>query len=327
MRVQLAGVAKQYGAQVVLDQVTFTIGPRARIGLVGPNGVGKSTLLEILAGVEQPDGGTVSRAPERLTVGYLEQERGAVPGESVIETLSRRTGIAQAEHELEESASALAQGAEANDRYSSALERFLSLGGGDFQMRARSVCAELGLGARPRTRAHGPLRGRSRASRACGDTPLAIRPAPARRAHERPRLRRARAPRAVSRRVSRRARRRLARPRLPRSDGRPDRRHRARLAPPARVDGRLDRLRGGARDMERAAALAEFEQAQRRRRRLDRAPEHATIGSSLERRLAREQDRRRRPAGDARARDQGAPGGAAPRAERAAARSRSSRGS
>ena len=145
MRVQLAGVAKQYGAQVVLDQVTLTIGPRARIGLVGPNGVGKSTLLEILAGVEQPDGGTVSRSPERLTIGYLEQERDAVAGESVIETLSRRTGIAQAELELEESASALAHGAEANDRYSSALERFLSLGGGDFQVRARSVCAELGL--------------------------------------------------------------------------------------------------------------------------------------------------------------------------------------
>ena len=77
MRVQLAGVAKQYGAQVVLDQVTLTIGPRARIGLVGPNGVGKSTLLRILAGVEQPDGGAVSRSPERLTVGYLEQERAA----------------------------------------------------------------------------------------------------------------------------------------------------------------------------------------------------------------------------------------------------------
>ena len=45
MRVQLADVTKQYGAQLVLDQVTLTIGPRARIGLVGPNGVGKSTLL------------------------------------------------------------------------------------------------------------------------------------------------------------------------------------------------------------------------------------------------------------------------------------------
>ena len=50
MRVQLADIAKSYGAQVVLDQVTLTIGPRARIGLVGPNGVGKSTLLRIVAG-------------------------------------------------------------------------------------------------------------------------------------------------------------------------------------------------------------------------------------------------------------------------------------
>ena len=51
MRVQLANIAKSHGAQVVLDDVTLTIGPRARIGLVGPNGVGKSTLLRILAGV------------------------------------------------------------------------------------------------------------------------------------------------------------------------------------------------------------------------------------------------------------------------------------
>ena len=57
MRVQLAGVAKHYGAQVVLDQVSLTVGPRARVGLVGPNGVGKSTLLRILAGIESPDEG------------------------------------------------------------------------------------------------------------------------------------------------------------------------------------------------------------------------------------------------------------------------------
>ena len=145
MRVQLAGVVKQYGAQVVLDQITLTVGPRARIGLVGPNGVGKSTLLRVLAGVEQPDDGAVSRSPERLTVGYLEQERSATHGESVIETLGRRAGIAQAEQALEESAHALAQGAAASGRYSDALERFLALGGGDFDVRARGVCAELGV--------------------------------------------------------------------------------------------------------------------------------------------------------------------------------------
>ena len=145
MRVQLADISKSYGAQVVLEQVTLTIGPRARIGLVGPNGVGKSTLLRIVAGFEQPDGGTVSRAPDSLTVGYLEQERVVRPGESVVSALERRTGVLDAERELERTASALAQGEAADDAYSRALELYLALGGADFRARAGAVCAELGL--------------------------------------------------------------------------------------------------------------------------------------------------------------------------------------
>jgi ATPase subunit of ABC transporter with duplicated ATPase domains len=86
MRVQLAGVAKHYGAHTILDQVSLTLGPQARIGVVGPNGVGKSTLLRILAGLEAPDAGTVSRAPAWLTAGYLTQER-------------ERAGFADAERE------------------------------------------------------------------------------------------------------------------------------------------------------------------------------------------------------------------------------------
>jgi ATPase subunit of ABC transporter with duplicated ATPase domains len=145
MRVQLAGVAKHRGAQVVLDQVSLTLGPHARAGLVGPNGVGKSTLLRIIAGLEQPDEGTVSRSPATATVGYLEQERPGV-GESVLVTLARRTGILAAERELEQSARELAGGAPAENRYAAALERFLALGGGDFDARAGSTCADLGLG-------------------------------------------------------------------------------------------------------------------------------------------------------------------------------------
>jgi ATPase subunit of ABC transporter with duplicated ATPase domains len=145
MRVQLANIAKSYGAHVVLDDVTLTIGPRARIGLVGPNGVGKSTLLRVVAGVEEPDGGSVARSPDTLTLGYLEQERRSVRGESVLEALARRTGVRAAERELEDAAAALARGESADDRYSHALDAFLALGGGDFRPRARSVCADLGL--------------------------------------------------------------------------------------------------------------------------------------------------------------------------------------
>ncbi|HUG65673.1 MAG TPA: ABC-F family ATP-binding cassette domain-containing protein [Gaiellaceae bacterium] len=146
MRVQLAGVVKHHGAQLILDQVTLTIGPQARIGLVGPNGVGKTTLLRIVAGLEHPDDGAVTRAPERLTVGCLEQERAREPGVSVLATLARRAGITEAERELEDAAFALSRGEPVDDRYATALDRVVMLGGHDFEARARSTCAELGLG-------------------------------------------------------------------------------------------------------------------------------------------------------------------------------------
>jgi len=145
MRVHLAGVAKNYGAQTVLDNVTLTVGPHARLGVVGPNGVGKSTLLRILAGLDEPDAGTVVRAPASVTAGYLEQEREARPDEPLLDALARRTGVAPAERELQQAAAALARGEAADERYASALERFLGLGGADFEARARMTCAELGL--------------------------------------------------------------------------------------------------------------------------------------------------------------------------------------
>ena len=99
----------------------------------------------ILAGFEEPDEGTVSRAPARLVAGYLSQEREMQRGETLLEFLARRTGVTAAEAELEETAVELAHDERAGGRYSAALERFLVLGGGDFEARAGSTCAELGL--------------------------------------------------------------------------------------------------------------------------------------------------------------------------------------
>src|SRR3954470_1910898 len=63
------------GASVVLDRVDVSVGPRTRLGVVGPNGIGKSTLLRLLAGLEEPDAGAVTREPPGLGVAYLAQER------------------------------------------------------------------------------------------------------------------------------------------------------------------------------------------------------------------------------------------------------------
>jgi ATPase subunit of ABC transporter with duplicated ATPase domains len=69
-----ANITKHHGPQLVLSDVTLVVPPDARIGLVGPNGVGKSTLLRILAGLEEPDRGVVRRTPPALAVEYLPQE-------------------------------------------------------------------------------------------------------------------------------------------------------------------------------------------------------------------------------------------------------------
>ena len=97
-----AKISKHHGAQLVIDDVTLVVPLRARIGLVGPNGVGKSTLLRILAGLEEPDAGSVRRSPPDLAVGYLPQERDAAVGETIRGYLMRRTGLADATARLRE---------------------------------------------------------------------------------------------------------------------------------------------------------------------------------------------------------------------------------
>ena len=142
------GVTKHHGAQTVLETVGLSVGAETRLGVLGPNGVGKTTLLRILAGLDRPDEGRVTLLPPTATVGYLAQEREAVEGETVADYLARRTGVADAQAALDRAAGALAsaeQGADA--RYGAALERYLALGGPDLEARAGIICADLALPA------------------------------------------------------------------------------------------------------------------------------------------------------------------------------------
>jgi ATPase subunit of ABC transporter with duplicated ATPase domains len=143
-----ANISKSHGAQLILSGVSVAVPPGARIGLVGPNGVGKSTLLRILAGLEDPDAGTVRRSPPDLAVGYLPQEADAEPGETLLGYLARRTGVAAAEVELDRLTERLGADAGLVDAHGEALDRFLRLGGADLSARGGAVCAELGLAVR-----------------------------------------------------------------------------------------------------------------------------------------------------------------------------------
>jgi ATPase subunit of ABC transporter with duplicated ATPase domains len=153
------GLARSYGPRVVLDGVDVDVGPRTRLGVVGPNGVGKTTLLRILAGADLPDRGTVLRTPPDLRVGFLPQE--PERGEETLRAfLARRTGVAAAEVSLAEAADALGR-AElgADEAYAVALESYLASGAPDLDARAAAACADLGLPAHLLERATSALSG------------------------------------------------------------------------------------------------------------------------------------------------------------------------
>ncbi|HEY5171602.1 MAG TPA: ATP-binding cassette domain-containing protein, partial [Acidimicrobiia bacterium] len=142
-------ITKSFGPRVVLDRISCTVGPMHRVGVIAPNGTGKSTLLKILAGLDVPDSGTVTRTPPAATVGYLPQEPERRAGETARAYLARRTGVTRAERALDTASAALAeQRPGADDTYAEALERYLALGAADFDARLGAVCADLGLPTR-----------------------------------------------------------------------------------------------------------------------------------------------------------------------------------
>ncbi|MEQ1634483.1 MAG: ATP-binding cassette domain-containing protein, partial [Planctomycetota bacterium] len=140
------GLAAAFGARELWSGLDLVVAKGDVVGLVGPNGTGKSTLLRILAGLRRPEAGTVTVAPPTATLGYLAQEPERIPGESVRQLLARRTGVTEAEVTMNTAAEAMGEGKPgADDRYSLALERWLALGGADLEERSHSVTADLGL--------------------------------------------------------------------------------------------------------------------------------------------------------------------------------------
>ncbi|MFZ4893193.1 ABC-F family ATP-binding cassette domain-containing protein [Plantibacter sp. Mn2098] len=149
-------LSRTFGDRPVLDGVSIVVSAGDRLGLIGENGSGKSTLLRILAGADEPDGGTVTR-PHRT--GILWQEVQFRPDETVEALLDQAMAeVTAIEAELERAATALgAPEAEssmvrAEQRYAAALEAAERADVWGAAARRDTILAGLGVGDIPRSR-------------------------------------------------------------------------------------------------------------------------------------------------------------------------------
>ncbi len=143
-------VAKRHGARTLFDDVSFQVTPGRRLALVGPNGVGKTTLLRIIAGEEQPDEGSVTVA-KGTRLGFLRQEVAETAGRSVLdEVLAAADEVRGIEARLAELTDLMTNttGAEldaAVEEYGHLQERFEHLGGYSLESEAKRVLGGLGF--------------------------------------------------------------------------------------------------------------------------------------------------------------------------------------
>src|SRR5213594_2264915 len=149
--IQVEDIAKAYAGQRLFRELSWRIPDGARIGLVGPNGVGKTTLCRLLAGLEEPDAGRISR-PRETTVGYLSQEvAGGVGGSVLAAALSGFDEVWRIEYQMEEVAAALsgapngAQSDALTARYGDLQHRFEALGGYRLETAAKAILGGLGF--------------------------------------------------------------------------------------------------------------------------------------------------------------------------------------
>ncbi len=148
MLLSVRNLAKAYGAITVLSEVSFVVNAAERIGIVGPNGVGKSTLLRLLVGQEEIDGGAVSYAPS-VEFGYLPQTTPEFYGRTIQDLILESVGnLRQLEARMRELEAIMTSASEEQwpellEEYGQVSGRFQDRGGYELDYKIDSIMAGL----------------------------------------------------------------------------------------------------------------------------------------------------------------------------------------
>jgi ATP-binding cassette subfamily F protein 3 len=125
--IQLSGAGKRYGHKLLFENADWLITPESRIGLVGANGTGKSTVMKILAGSESLDYGTISRA-KGISTGYLPQDGLTMTGRTIFaECMSVFAELDAIEKEMESLTRSMSELDHAGPEYSNVADRYQKL--------------------------------------------------------------------------------------------------------------------------------------------------------------------------------------------------------
>lgn len=135
-----------FGGELLFENVSFSIEDGDKLGVVGPNGAGKSTLFRIIAGVAEPDSGSVYISKDK-TVGYLSQNPDFESENTLYgEMLSAYSHLIQEENEIERLMREAERGnADSAVKYASRYEKFIENGGLEYRSRSRSILLNLGF--------------------------------------------------------------------------------------------------------------------------------------------------------------------------------------
>ncbi|MFL5955432.1 MAG: ribosomal protection-like ABC-F family protein [Gaiellaceae bacterium] len=148
---QARGIAKSFGSRLILSGLDFDVEPRIRLGVIGPNGGGKSTLLRILAGLEEADAGEVTQR-RGLVLAFLPQQLEGDERDALRTLRAARPDLDELEHELATVEGSLGDSGSDLDRMTrllgrqeDLLQRWTSAGGPGFEGRARALLVDVGL--------------------------------------------------------------------------------------------------------------------------------------------------------------------------------------
>lgn len=138
------------GGRKIFDNLNWQIDTGSRTGLVGPNGIGKTTLLRTMVGQVSADSGDINLSPLSATVGYLPQDLAELPDVTLMQYLKDRTGITAAEKKLKRCSEELAA-APASEHirlmklHDEAAAAYENLGGYSFEALSRKALRGLGF--------------------------------------------------------------------------------------------------------------------------------------------------------------------------------------